>query len=202
VSAEAEASFRQKVTSEFPPLCADSLPPDGPAARLLDGCAFHVKLRLKEGVKPQGRRPYRIPESYRSEMEKTIPKQLEFKLIQPSFSQYSNPVFLVHNPSLRDGSPGGLRFVWDGRSMNRAIKTDSFLIPRVEDLIERIARLKHETSAKGCLEMWISTLDLCTSFWQLTLDEYSRPLISFSTPAGTYMGTCVPIGLLTACQEM
>jgi hypothetical protein len=32
--------------------------------------------------------------------------------------------------------------------------------------------------------MWISTLDLRTSFWQLTLDEDSRPLISFSTPAG------------------
>jgi hypothetical protein len=161
-----------------------------------------VKLRLKEGEQPQDRRPYHIPESYRPEMEKTIAKLLEFKLIEPSFSQYSNPVFLVPKPPLRDGSPGVLRFVWDGRSVNRAIKTDSFLIPRVEDLIERISRFKHETSAKGCLEMWISTLDLRTSFWQLTLDEDSRPLISFSTPAGTYMGTCVPMGLLTACQEM
>jgi hypothetical protein len=49
--------------------------------------------------------------------------------------------------------------------VNRAIKTDSFLIPQVEDLIERIARLNHEDNAKGCLEMWISTLDLRTSFW-------------------------------------
>jgi hypothetical protein len=188
VSVEAEVSFRQRVTSEFPPLCVDSLPPDGPAAIILDGSAFHVKLRLKEGVQPQGRRPYRIPESYRPEMEKTIPKLLEFKIIEPSFSQYSNPVFLVHIPSLRDGSSGGLRFVWDGRSVNRTIKTDSFLIPRVEDLIERIARLKHETSAKGCSEMWISTLELRTSFWQLTLDEDSRPLISFSTPEGRTWG--------------
>jgi hypothetical protein len=60
---------------------------------------------------------------------------------EPSISHYSNPVFLVHKPPLRDGSPGGLRFVWDGRSVNRAIKADSFLIPRVVDLIERIARL-------------------------------------------------------------
>jgi hypothetical protein len=126
VSAEAEASFRQEVTSESPPSCADSLSPDGPAARLLDGSAFHVKLRLRVGVQPQVRRPYRIPESYRPEMEKTIAKLLEFKLIEPSFSQYSNPVFLVHKPSLRDGSPGGLRFVWDGRSVNRAIQTESF----------------------------------------------------------------------------
>jgi hypothetical protein len=152
VSSEAEASFRQKVTSEFPSLCADSLPPDGPAARLLDGSVFRVKLCLKVGVQPQGRRPYRIPESYRPEMEKSIAKLLEFKRIEPSSRQYSNPVFLVPKPSLRDGNPGGLRFVWDGRSVNRTIKTDSFLIPRVEDLIERLARLKHEDNAKECLE--------------------------------------------------
>jgi hypothetical protein len=91
-------------------------------------------------VQPQDRRPYRISESYRPEIEKTIAKLLEFKLIEPSISQYSNPVFLVPKPPLRDGSPDGLRFVWDGRSVNHAIKADSFLIPRVEDLIERITR--------------------------------------------------------------
>jgi hypothetical protein len=197
-----EDSFRARVISEFPSLCADSLPHDGPAARQLDGSPFRVKLRLKEGIEPRGRRPYRIPESYRPEMEKTIAKLLEFKLIEPSISHYANPVFLVPKPPLRDGSPGGLRFVWDGRSVNRAIKADSFLIPRVEDLIERIARLKHEANAKGITEMWISTLDLRTSFWQLTLDEASRPLTSFSTTAGTYQWTCVPMGLLTASQEM
>jgi hypothetical protein len=119
-----------------------------------------------------------------------------------SSSQYSNPVFLMPKPLLRNGSPGGLRFVWDGRSVNRAIKTDSFLIPRVEDLIEGIARLKHGANSNGCLEMWIPTLDLRTSFWQLTLNEDCRPLISFNTPAGTYMGTCVLLGLLTTSQEM
>jgi hypothetical protein len=61
-------------------------------------------------------------------VRKTIAKMLEFKLIEPSSSQYSNPVFLVSKPSLRDESPGGLRVVWDGRSVNRAIQTDSSLI--------------------------------------------------------------------------
>ena len=80
-----------------------------------------MKLRLKEGVEPQGRRPCRIPESYRPEMEKTIAKLLEFKLIEPSISHYSNPVFLVPKLPLCDGSPGGLRFEWDGRSVNRSM---------------------------------------------------------------------------------
>ena len=80
-----EDSFRARVISAFPSLCADSLPHDGPAARQLDGSPFRVKLRLKEGIEPQGRRPYRIPESYRPEMEKTIAKLLEFKLYQSLF---------------------------------------------------------------------------------------------------------------------
>jgi hypothetical protein len=50
VSTEAEAAFRQEVTSEFPSLCTDSLPPDGPAARLLDDSPFRVKLCIKESV--------------------------------------------------------------------------------------------------------------------------------------------------------
>jgi hypothetical protein len=92
--------------------------------------------------------------------------------------------------------------VWDGRSVNRVIKADKFLIPRVEDLIEGITCLKHEANAKGITDMWISTFDLRTSFWQLTLDEASRPLTSFSTTTGTYQWTCVPMGLLTGSQEM
>jgi hypothetical protein len=92
-------------------------------------------------------------------MEKPIAKLLDFKLIEPSISHYSNPVFLVPKSPLRDGSPGGLWFVWDGRSVNRTIKTDSFLIPRVEDL--RILDLslllgRHRTFINGRVCPWVS----------------------------------------------
>jgi hypothetical protein len=41
-------------------------------------------------------------------MDKTIAKPWQFfKLIEPFISHYSNPVFLVPKPPLRDGSPGG-----------------------------------------------------------------------------------------------
>ncbi len=57
-----EDSCHARVIREFPSLCADSLPHDGPEARQLDDSPFRVKLCLKEGVEPQGRLPYRIPE--------------------------------------------------------------------------------------------------------------------------------------------
>ncbi len=45
-----EDSFRVRVISEFPSLCRDSLPNDGPVSRQLDGSPFRVKLRQAFGV--------------------------------------------------------------------------------------------------------------------------------------------------------
>ena len=63
----------------------------------------------------------------------------------------------------------------------------------MEDLIDRIARVKHEAAREGITEMWISTIDLRTS-WQLKLHEDSRVLTAFSTSAGTYEWTVLPMG--------
>jgi hypothetical protein len=129
-------------------------------------------------------------------------KFLEFKLIESSISKYSNPIFLVPKPDNKDGTKGGMCLVWDGRSVNNAIDFDSYMIPRVEDLMDRIGRLKHLTHANGKDEMWISTLDLRTSFWQLMLDEDSRPLTSFSCTSGQFQWICMTMGLLVSSAEM
>ena len=200
--AEKEHQFREFLTKKYPDLCADTLPENGPQAKWPDGTQPEIRLRLKEGKFPQSRRQFRIPEAQREHLTKTINELLQYKLIQPSLSPYSNPVFLVPKPPKKDGSPGGWRFVWDGRSVNKAIESDAYLIPRVEDLIDRIARVKHEAARKGITEMWISTIDLRTSFWQLKLHEDSRPLMAFSTSAGTFEWTVLPMGLLVSSAHL
>ena len=200
--AEKEQQFRRFLTKKYPDLCADTLPENGPQAKWPDGTQPEIRLRLKEGKFPQSRRQFRIPEAQREHLTKTINELLQYKLIQPSLSPYSNPVFLVPKPPKKDGSPGGWRFVWDGRSVNQAIESDAYLIPRVEDLIDRIARVKHEAARKGITEMWISTIDLRTSFWQLKLHEDSRPLTAFSTSAGTFEWTVLPMGLLVSSAHL
>jgi hypothetical protein len=47
----------------------------------------------------------------------------------------------VPKPDNKDGAKGGQRLVWDGRSVNNAIEFDAFMIPRVEDLMDRIGGL-------------------------------------------------------------
>jgi hypothetical protein len=54
--------------------------------------------------------------------------------------------------------------VWDGRSVNKALESDAFMIPHVEDLIDRIARLKWEAQKSGYSERFFSGIDQRTSF--------------------------------------
>jgi len=96
-----EQQFKAKIAEDFPNLCSDSLPLDGPSATLPNGEFYSVKLKLKPGIEPQGRRPFRIPEAYREELDNTISDLLKYKLIEPCESPYSNPIFLVPKP----GSP-------------------------------------------------------------------------------------------------
>ncbi len=142
------------------------------------------------------------PEVYRDDLQNTISKLLEFKSIEPSISKYSNPIFLVPKPDNKDGTKGGMRLVWDGHSVNNVIEFDAYMIPRVEDLMDRIGRLKHLASQHDKDEMWISTLDLRTSFWQFMLDEDSRPLTSFSCTSGQFQWICMSMGLLVSSAEM
>ena len=200
--AEKEVTFRNSIVQEYPNLCSDTLPKEGPSAKLPDGTPYKVKLRLKPGAVLQSRRQFRIPEAYRPELQKTIENLIEFRLIEPSVSQYTNPVFLVPKPNRPDGTSGGLRFVWDGRSINKALESDSYLIPRVDDLIDRVGRLRTEALKAGKSEIWISTIDLRTSFWQLLLDEESRPLTAFSTSVGQFQWVALPMGCLVSAAHM
>ena len=197
-----ENSFRERIVKLFPALCSDSLPESGPCATWPDGTPSKIRLNLKPGAVPTGRRPFRIPEAYREELQKTIHELLRFKLIEPSLSPYSNPVFFVPKPPRKDGSYAGLRFVWDGRGVNSALESNSYLIPRIEDLIDRVARLKMEANKAGCHVMHMSTIDLRTSFWQLSLDEDSRDLTAFSTSVGQFRWTVLPMGMLTSSAHL
>lgn len=97
VHAAREQQFRAQIIKDYPNLCSDSLPPEGPSATLPNGQQYSVKLKLKPGVEPQGRRPFRIPEAYREELENTISDLLKFKLIEPCESPYSNQSFSYPN---------------------------------------------------------------------------------------------------------
>lgn len=71
-------------------------------------------------------------------------------MIHPSSSPWANPVVLVRKKE------GSLRFYIDYCDLNSIIKSDIFLLPRVDDILDELGRSK-----------FFSTLDLGARYWQV-----------------------------------
>jgi len=52
--------------------------------------------------------------------------------------------------------------------------------------LTEVARLKYEAERAGVKGMIFSGLDQKTSFWQIALDDESKPLTAFSTSVGQF----------------
>jgi hypothetical protein len=103
-------------------------------------------------------------------------------IIVDSKSSWSAGVVMVPK------SNGKWRLCIDFRELNKVTVADKYYPPRMEDLIDGF---------HGAVIF--STLDLLSGFWQVPLDEASRPLTAFSIPGGGhYEYTMMPFGLINA----
>lgn len=132
---------------------------------------------IKEGVAVK-RLSYRIPERLLISLKKEIDLMLSLGIIEPSKSEWCNPVVLVPK---KDES---MRFCIDFRYLNSISLFDSYPTPRIDDLLERLGKAKY-----------LTTLDLCKGYWQVPLTERSKKLTAFRTPWGLFQFTVMPFGL-------
>ncbi|XP_073699461.1 uncharacterized protein [Garra rufa] len=123
-------------------------------------------------------RPYRVPEARRQAIEQEVQKMLKLGVIEPSRSPWSSPIVLVPKPD------GTLRFCNDYRRLNEVSAFDSYPMPRVDELLERLGRARY-----------ITTLDLTKGYWQVPLSSEARPKTAFSTPSGHWQYRTLPFGL-------
>ena len=146
------------------------------------GCTNKVKHKINTGNanpirQPPRRQPYGKREVERTEVEKMLKKGI----IEPSNSPWSSPIVLV---SKKDGST---RFCVDYRKLNDVTVKDAYPIPRVHDCLDALSESK-----------WFSTMDLCSGFWQVQMDENDKAKTAFSTSQGLYHFTVMPFGLVNA----
>ncbi|XP_073721145.1 uncharacterized protein [Misgurnus anguillicaudatus] len=135
------------------------------------------KIVLKEGACPK-RMSYRIPERLMTAFEDEVELMQKMRIIEPSNSEWCNPVVLVPK---KDNS---LRFCIDFRYLNSVSKFDSYPLPRIEDLTEKLGKAT-----------FISTIDLSKGYWQVPLDPDSREFTAFRTPKGLMHFRVLPFGL-------
>ena len=99
-----------------------------------------------------------------------IQEMLDIGSIQKSDSPWASAVVLVQK---KDGS---LRFCIDLKKLNNWTIKDAYLLPHINETLD---------SLQG--SQWFSSLDLKSGYWQVEMDEESKPLNAFTVgPLGFF----------------
>ena len=111
-------------------------------------------------------------------IKREIDDMLKLGIIRESTSAWSSPILLVEKPDKSQ------RFCTDCRKVNAHSELDSFPLPRIEDLIEKVSSARY-----------ITKIDISKAYWQCEMDPASIPITAFVTPFGLYEYLVMPFGL-------
>jgi hypothetical protein len=106
---------------------------------------------------------------------------LKNKVITPSRSPWSSPVVLKRK---KDGK---MRFCIDYRKLNKNIKNDVYLIPRIDDALNALLRAK-----------FFSTFDMKSGYWQIPVHPDDQEKTAFASHRGLFEFKVLPFGLCNA----
>lgn len=141
------------------------------------------KIQLQENATPSYSKQYRLPQSQKTEIHKQVNKMISDGIIEPSNSEWSSPLLLVPKKSDSNGNKKW-RIVIDYRKLNKSIKNDRFPLPNIEEILDSLSGATYFTH-----------LDLYQGYYQIELDESSRPYTAFTTDQGMWQMTRLPMGL-------
>ena len=117
----------------------------------------------------------------RKELEKIIKDQLQAGIIRPSTSATCSPVNFVLK---EDGS---LLLTIDYRKVNNATLPDPYPLPRIDDIIARLAKNK-----------FFSKIDLANCYYQVKMHKDSIKFTIFISEFGKHEYLATPMGLKDA----
>jgi len=141
-----------------------------------------IQMEIDTGSSGPKRQPVRrVPFAARQEIARQLRSMQDQGVIHPSASPWASPVVLVRK---KDGS---LRFCIDYRDLNSVTKSDTFPLPRVDDMLDQLGKAK-----------FFSTLDLASGYWQVQVHPGSQEKTAFVTHQGLYEFSVMPFGLKNA----
>lgn len=132
-------------------------------------------------ARPTYRGLFRYSQAELREIEARVKWLLEKGLIQPSSSPYGAPVLFARK---KDGS---LRMCVDYRMLNKQTVRNSYSLPRIDDLLDKLQGAKY-----------FSSLDMMDAYHQIPLHPDDIPATAFNTPFGHYEFRVLAFGLANA----
>ena len=82
-----------------------------------------------------------------------------------------------------------MRFVCDFPGLNNVMKKDSYPLPHIRDIIDKMQDAKYWTM-----------LDAAGAYWSMPLDENDKEKTSFTVPQGKFEFDVTPSGLTNALK--
>ena len=150
------------------------LPPERPDM-------VHHVIPLKPGTQPHCRPMKRYSPAEVKVMEEEVTKLLKKGLIEPSTSPWGASIVFAQKPD------GSLRFCVDWRVLNRSCERDALSLPLTDQLFDQLSGAQYLTS-----------LDLQSGYFQLSIVPEDRPKTAFQTPFGHYQFKVLGQGLTNA----
>jgi hypothetical protein len=174
-------SLLRKVTQEFQDVFSETL--HGPPSKVKP-----MRLELDEALwhLPKNRSAVRQLSPPKLEVERVEVRKLqEAGILQPSEANYWSHPHIPQKPKQDPSKPTQYRFCLDLRALNEACVSIGWPLPRIQDLMQRIAR----ANAK-----YFCVLDLTSGYFQVALDQASRKYTAIRTHYGNFESTRIPMG--------
>lgn len=140
-------------------------------------------IHLKKGTIPIYKKPYRLPQSQKAEIDKQIKDLLDNDIIEEAQSNWSSPLLIVPKKPDQTGQKK-FRVVVDYRLLNQNIEDNKFPLPNISQIMDSLSG-----------SMLFTKLDLAQGFYQVELNKESRPCTAFTTDKGMFQMKRLPMGL-------
>jgi hypothetical protein len=138
------------------------------------------------GERPVYVKPRRYPQAYEVVIRDQIDEMLREGVIRPSMSPFCSPLWVVPKPPNAQGKPR-YRMVVDYRELNKRTKTEKYPLPRLEEMLDRMAYSKVFT-----------VLDLKAGYHQVRMHKEDIEKTAFQFGRGKYEFVRMPFGLKNA----
>ncbi|MCO5587922.1 hypothetical protein L7F22_041875 [Adiantum nelumboides] len=166
-----------KFLNQFQDVFIDDIPGELPPKQGDDDHGIELIL----GSSPPNKPPYRVSQAQQEEIMRQVNELIEKGMVRPSSSPFCSPVLLVHK---KDGT---YRMCINYRALNRITIKNKFLVPRIEDLFDKLQGLTY-----------FSRIDLKSGYHQIRIVNEDILKTAFRTTFGLYEYLVMFFGLTNA----
>ena len=138
-----------------------------------------IHLELNDDAKPYHSRAFPVPKSMEAPTKKEMERLHGIGVFDKNHdSEWASPTFIQPKKT------GGVRILTDFRKLNAQLKRKPFPLPKISDLLQKLAGFKYATA-----------IDLSMGYYHIPLDEASQALCTTILPWGKYRYKRLPMGI-------